>query len=72
MRVRLAQPAENLPADRVGERFVDRVEIGRHVDGFRWFDKRHAGWRARKCIATVRIIYRYLTIWVKALLGMGR
>jgi hypothetical protein len=31
MRVRLPQPAENLPADRVGKRFVDRVDIGFHL-----------------------------------------
>jgi hypothetical protein len=65
MHARLAQPAENLPADRVGQRFVDRVEIGCHVDGFGWFGNRHAGWRACKCIATGRSIYRNLTICLR-------
>jgi hypothetical protein len=34
MRVRLAQPAENLPANRVGKRFVNRVDVERHWGGF--------------------------------------
>lgn len=34
MRARLAQPAENLPAYGVRKRFVDRVDIERHVDRF--------------------------------------
>ena len=34
MRIRLAQPAENLPPYGVGKRFVNRVDIERHVDRF--------------------------------------
>src|SRR5579872_918243 len=35
MRIWLAQPAENLPPYRVGKRFVNRVDIERHVGRFR-------------------------------------
>jgi hypothetical protein len=74
MRVRLAQPAENLPANRVGQGFVDRVDIGVHLGSFKVFDNgsRDAGGRRHICIATTRIIYRNLTICLKALLAVGR
>jgi hypothetical protein len=74
VRVRLAQPAENLSPYRVGKRFVDRVDIERHVGQFLGHQQPAgvvAGWRLRICIATKRIVYRNLTICMKPLLAMG-
>lgn len=54
MRVRFPQPAKNLPADRVGKGFVNRVDIGLHLGSFKVFDNGQPGRRGRPriCIAT--------------------
>jgi hypothetical protein len=71
MSVRLTQPAKDFAADRVGKRFVNRVDVGCH-EGVVSFKRQLAGEiRVGICIATRRILYRILTICTEATTGGG-